>query len=53
MTRTEADPKEGTNPYIFYGKRAHVLDARPYKRLKARKFRLFLTQIDLEVLKTI
>jgi len=35
-TWKEVDHKEGSNPYIFYVRRNHVIDARPYKKVKAR-----------------
>jgi uncharacterized protein len=35
-TWKEADHKKGTNPYIYYIKRNHVIDARPFKKSKAR-----------------
>ena len=35
-TWKDVDHKAGTNPYIFYVKRNHVIDARPYKKAKAR-----------------
>lgn len=35
-TWKEVDHKAGTNPYIFYVKRNHVIDARSYKKAKAR-----------------
>ena len=28
--------EKGSNPYIFYVKRHHVIDAKPYKKAKAR-----------------
>jgi len=35
-TWKEVNHKKGTNPYIFYVKRNHVIDARPFKKSKAR-----------------
>ncbi len=35
-TWKEVDHKHGTNPYIFYVKRNHVIDAQPFKKSKAR-----------------
>lgn len=35
-TWKEADHREGTNAYLFYLKRNHVIDARPYKAALAR-----------------
>lgn len=35
-TWKEVNEEEGSNPYIFYVKRNHVIDAKPYTRTKAR-----------------
>jgi SET domain-containing protein len=35
-TWNKVNHEEGINPYIFYVKRNHVIDARPYKKAKAR-----------------
>ena len=35
-TWKDVSHEEGSNPYIFYVKRNHVIDARPYKKAKAR-----------------
>jgi SET domain-containing protein len=35
-TWKEASAEDGSNPYIFYVKRDHVIDAKPYRKAKAR-----------------
>jgi uncharacterized protein len=35
-TWKEVNHEKGSNPYIFYVKRHHVIDAKPFKKAKAR-----------------